>query len=239
MNVKENIETGHAKERKSSHYSNKEYVIFLVLPIICTILFPLGGIFYIYGRLSWHIGLVLFVLYPAAGFIIYCFFASIVRLIGGWRKSTWKRKLLIAAEVGIPIVFIVLFIIPFFIPIESELRPPGWAFTYGFRDRIRSKADIPTIRDWLKTLSEEDYNDHDVRLFPDEWPKSLEALNPGKVYLSTDKNGNPQVRIIWGGAIFHWCVVIGLEDMEIAPSDLRHWAESWLLVEPGVYVWDW
>jgi len=178
--------------------------------------------------------------YPASGiFIIFCFFASIVRLISGWRRYTWKKKSLIITEIGIPVLFVALFIIFFFIPIESDLPHPGKAFTYGLRDRIRSKADIPAIRDWLKTLDKEDYDEHGDSLHPDKWPKSLTAVKPGAVLLSADKNGNPQISIAWGGGFFHWGVSIGMEDMEIPPSDFRKSAGCWLLVEPGVYVYDW
>jgi len=237
MDKKENIETAKTEERKPSLDWNKQYVIFFVLPIILIILVPLGGIFYLCGRMSWHIGMVFFMFnLPAGVFIIYCFFASI-RLFGGWRKHTWRKRILIVTEIVIPVVFIVLFIIPFFIPIKSAW-PPSKAFTYGFRNRMKSKADIEAIRDWLGTLDKEDYDVHGNRLHPDKWPKSLKALKPVAVSLLADKNGNPQVRLMWGAAIFHWGFVVGMEDMEIPPSHFNQRDEYWLLVEPGVYVWD-
>ena len=238
MDKKENIETAQEMERKPGRNWKESYVIFIVLPILLTMLVPLGGIFYIYGRLSWHIGMVVFMFnLPAGVFIIYRFFASI-RLFGGWRKHTERKRILIITEVGIPVVFIVLFIIPFFIPIKSAW-PPCKAFTYGFRNRMKSKADIEAIRDWLGTLDKEDYDVQSNRLQPDKWPKSLKVLNPKSITLLADKNGNPQVRMMWGAAIFHWGFVVGMEDMVIPPSDFNQWDEYWLLVEPGVYVYDW
>ena len=60
-------------------------MIFFVLPIILTILVPSGGLIYLCGRLNCSMTYLIFMLYPAIGvFIIYCFFASIVRLFGGW-----------------------------------------------------------------------------------------------------------------------------------------------------------
>ena len=239
-NNKENIETAQSQERKSPLDWNKWDAIFFVLPIILTILVPLGGLPYLCGRLSRHLLLDICIFYPASGiFIIFCFFASIVRLISGLRRYTWKKKSLIITEIGIPVLFVALFIIFFFIPIESDLPHPGKAFTYGLRDRVRSKADIPAIRDWLRTLSKEDYAKQAVSLPSSEWPKSLKALKPGAVLVSADKNDNPQIRISWGGGLFHWGVAIGMEDMVIPPSDLSRFAECWLLVEPGVYVYDW
>lgn len=240
MDKKENIETTQEKERKPGRNWKESYVVFIVLPIILTILVPLGGIFYLCGRLNYHIGLVDCMLYPAISvFIIYCFFAGIIRLFISWKKYIWKKRILLVAQIGIPIVFVALFIIPFFISIESDLWPPGKLFTYGFRDRIRSKADVEAIRAWMRTLSKEDYAKNAVSLPSSEWPKSLKALKPGAVLLSADKNDNPQIRISWGGGLFHWGVTFGMEDMEIPQSDFSRLAKCWLLVEPGVYVYDW
>ena len=222
----------------SDHW-NDSYVIFLILPIILTILVPLGGLPYLCGRLNLHMGLVICMLYPAIGiFIIICFLGGVIRLFRDWKKRNKKRKLIIVNQFVIPIVFVALFIIPFFIPVESDLWPPGKAFTYGFRDRIRSKADIVAIRAWLRTLDKEDYDEFSVRGPRDEWPKSLKILNPEGVSILADENGNPQVRMIWGGAFFHWGVVIGMEDMAAPPSNISEWTECWLPVEAGVYVWD-
>ena len=239
MNVKENTETTKTKERKSSRNWKEPHMIFHVLPIICIILFSLGGFLYLCGRLNYNAGTC--ILYPAiGGLIIWCFLASTGRLFNALKKHIWKRKLIIAAEVVIPIVFIMLLFVHAFVTDEPYLWPPGRAFTYGFRDRIKSKADIPAIRDWLQTLSKEDYTVENVRIPPDEWPNSLKVLDPDptSVYLWTDKNGNPKIRITWGGAIFHWGVTIGMEDMEIPSSYLNNFFDSWLLVEPGVYIWD-
>ena len=129
------------------------------------------------------------------------------------------------------------------------MYPPGYQpFIYGFRERIKSKADIEDIRNWLGTLQNEDCNiaidlsrdpDSLKRHWPDsiEWPKSLKVFNPSYVYLGLDKNRNPQVSLTWGGPFAHWGVVIGMEDMGIPPSDLSQYGEYRLPVEPGVYVW--
>jgi hypothetical protein len=240
MDKKENIETAQSKERKSSRDWKESNLIFLVLPIIFIILFPLGGVFYLCGRFSpYAIALAhVCMLYPVIGvFIIYCFFAGIVRLLGGWRKHTRKRKLVIATKIAIPLVFIVLFLASCFTSIEGMIfvdKP----FMSGFGERIRCKADIEAIRDWLKTLSKEDYTDHAIRLPVDKWSKSLKVLNPDRVYLSTDENDNPKVRLMWGsGFLGHWGVEIGMEDMEIPPSDFSQWGEYRIPLEPGAYVW--
>ena len=81
MDIKENIEAGQNKERKSGRNWNKSYVIFLVLPIILTILVHLGGLPYLCGRLNYSLTVVC-MLYPIVnGFIIYCFVIGVEDMV--------------------------------------------------------------------------------------------------------------------------------------------------------------
>ena len=238
MDTKENIETAETEERKPGRNWKESKLIFLVLPIILTIFVPCGGIAYLCGRLNYHLAL-LCVFYPIVfGFIIYCFFIGTVRLFRDWKKVHKHGKFLIFAQFCIPILFVVLVVKPSIIPIESGLRSSAKVYNYGLRDRIKSKADIKAIRDWMRTLDKEDYDEFGVRLPRDECPKSLRVLKPPSVNLYADNNGNPQIRIVWGGGFFHWGVQIGMEDMENPSSYFGPLAE-WLLVEPGVYIWNW
>ena len=150
----------------------------------------------------------------------------------------WAKRILITTEISLPIVFVVSFMMLSPLMIESQLWPDAGPFVYGFRDRIRSKADIPAIRGWLRTLDKEDYSGHRKDLRPDKLPKPLKALSFGNVSLSEDQNGNHEVNISAGGGFFHWGATIGMEDMEIPEADLDSHYESWLLVEPGAYVFD-
>ena len=120
--------------------------------------------------------------------------------------------------------------------VESQLWPEAAAFTYGFRDRVRNQADIPAIRDWLKTLDKKDYVGQSRSLPPEKFPEALKSMWLGVVSLSEDMNGNPEVQIFAGGGFHHWEAIIGMEDMKISESDLEFRYHSWLLVEPGVYV---
>jgi len=236
MDTKMNTEAGQNKERKHGSNWKESYVIFIVLPIIFTILFPLGGIFYLCGRfypdLIFHSTCTI---YPmVGGFIIFCFFTGILRCLHNWKSYTRKRKRILAAETAIPIMFIIIFLIPFFLPIESDFWGFGsHAFAHGFRERIRIKVDTDAIREWLKTVSKENYTDY---LHRKEWPESLKVLNPVGAALSADENGNPNVRVILGGSL-EWGLVIGMEDMKIPPSDFSRYGEYGLPLEPGAYVW--
>lgn len=206
MDKKENIETAETEERRSSLVWNRQVVIFIVLPIL-TILVPLGGIPYLCGRLNFHMGLVVCMIYPVIwGLFIYCFVVGLIRLYRDWGKRAGKKKFTIVVEIGIMMVCIALLIIPFFIPVESDLQSKSSAYLYGFRDRIRSKADIEAIRVWMRTLNKENYDFTDAQNFRvpfDEWSKSLKVLNPPNIDLYADKKGNPQVIITWGGGFFH------------------------------------
>jgi uncharacterized integral membrane protein len=240
MDNEKDIKQPQAKKEKRGRDLYKSIAVFVVLPVILTILIPLGGLAYLCGRWNWPLGLVACMLYPAiALFIISCFVAGIDRLAGGWRGQSQKRRLLIAAEIGLPVVFVVLLTVTFMANIKLGLCFPGKVFVHGFRDRIQNKVDTPAIRDWLRTLDKGAYDGHDDRLHRDRWPESLKALKPGSVHLEADQNGDPVgVRIVWGAGFFHWGMTIAMEDIEIPVSKLDDWYETWLLVEPGVYVGD-
>ncbi|MFQ6036525.1 MAG: hypothetical protein ACE5NM_11870, partial [Sedimentisphaerales bacterium] len=128
MNKDENKQTAQIEERKASPNWNALDVIFLVLPIILIILEPLGGFSYLSGRFdSPSIFLIMILMLPVSCvIIIICFLASIVRLLVHWKNHTRKKKLVITAEIGMPLVFIILFVTPFFIPEDSNIRWPGY-----------------------------------------------------------------------------------------------------------------
>lgn len=238
MDTKENIQAAETGDRRPRSNWKESKLIFLVLPIILTILIPLWVPDYLCGRFSpYEITLAyITMLYPVIGcFIIFCFFTSIVRLFRGWKKYSGKKKSLIVAEIAIPLLFIVLFIIPFFIPDDSDMRWFAYKpFTYGFRDRIRSKADIEAIRDWIGTLGEEYFKiNHFTRIPSDAWPKSLRVLKPRRVNPFVEENGNRKIKISWGGFIGIWGVDIGMRNMKIPPSDLSRYGEYRLPLEPG------
>lgn len=227
MDKTANGEKGGSKGTVPGWNWNKSDVLLLVLPLVLTVFVPSQVILYMYGRLNWHPGLLLLLHLAAVVFIVCCFFVSMVRLFIGWGKHARKRRLLMVAEVGIPILFVVLLLWPF-----------GRGFTYGYRDRIRSKADIPAIRAWLRTFGRSDYDEFGDRVPPEKWPESLRKLKPGaRVSLVADQKGNPQIRIIEGGGFLHWGLTIGMEDMEIPASNIKEWFAEWLLIEPGVYVY--
>lgn len=240
MDMKERPEPIRAEKKSSRGRWQDSHIVTFVLPILCILLIPLGGFPYLYGRLNLHPWLTTCMLCPAtAVFLVYCFCSGIWRLASGWRRHSQRKKALLAVEISIPVLFVLLFVMQFLGPHRLQLWPDAGPFLYGFRDRIRSKADIPAIRAWLKTLDEDYYIPHSNRLPREKWPKSLKALKPPRVIVAPDKNRNPRVLITWGGGFMHWRVDIGIEGMVTTEFDSDPSYASWLVVEPGVYVSDW
>jgi hypothetical protein len=214
---------------------------------------PFGGIEYLNGRFDTSYLFFLdacFVFPVMMLFVIVFSFLGVVQLICFWKKYTKRKKIIKILQTGVSIVFITSFIISFFTPLKPYLWQPGYKpFTYGFRERIRSEADIEDIRSWLKTLSKEDCNGKTIDLFsnhnfrksnwPDSinWHKSLTLFNPHYVNLDLNENKNQKVRLTWGGPFGHWGFEIGMENMIIPQSDFSQFGEFRLPLEPGAYVW--
>ena len=251
MNTEKHIEKQETEKIRPRIDWNKWDVILLVFIVAYVILAHLGGLFYLFGRFKPHFELLVLLVYLLLSILLLTFTIFYAILVfKDWKKYKKRKKIIKLLQVCIPTVFIASFFISVFTPIEIPLWPPGYKpFTYGFRARIKSKADIEDIRTWLETLKDEDCNGETINLFsssepfkshwPDsiEWPKSLKVFNPFHVNLDLDKKKNPKVRLTWGGVFDHWGVVIGMEDMEIHPSDLSRYGEYRLPLEPGVYVW--
>jgi len=264
MNTKGDTEKAQVRKRKPSLDWNKWDAIFfvIIIPFIILatliILAPSGGISYLSGRFDFRLDFFVCILfYPTVMIIILVPFVVIggsivaigaLRLLFDRNRYTTKKKLIRTTQIGISILLITLYFLALFIPIQPY--SPGYKpFTYGFRERMRSKADVEDIRDWLRTLSKEDCTGRHIDILPDffffkskwpdsiEWPKSLKVFNPHYVNLDLDENGKPKVRLTWGGPFAHWGVVIGMEDMEIPESDFSRYGEYRLPLQPGAYVW--
>ncbi len=84
------------------------------------------------------------------------------------------------------------------------------------------------------------------------WPPTITRLNPGYVDVGKTEDGQPKIRLTWGGGFGHWGIEIGPEDMEVpqtlerkgqefGPPDHRYTVydtgEYRLPFAPGAYVW--
>jgi hypothetical protein len=80
------------------------------------------------------------------------------------------------------------------------------------------------------------------------WASAITQLNPHYVQLDKTETGRPKIRLTWGGALGHWGVEIGPEDMPIPETLPRRrnviygqvfWDEGEyrLPLAPGAYVW--
>ena len=243
MDNQEEVKTSLVSETKPSRNWKGWDIFFIVAPLVCIILVPLGGLGYIRGRFFPFFRYSFF-LYVAIGcFIIYCIIHGFAGLVTHWKTHTFKRRFLFTVEIVTSIVFILSCIALFLIPFETFFSPACKPFMYGFRDRVKNNADISAIRAWLKTLDKEDldYNrkqPYYFRYHSDELPESVKAIG-GIIGLSKDGNGNPVLHCSFGGGFDHWGVEIGAEDMSIPLSDYVSKAGYRMYVEPGFYIVAW
>jgi hypothetical protein len=91
----------------------------------------------------------------------------------------------------------------------------------------------------LRTLPKDDDGQFSHDLPRETWPKSLKALKAHSVRVWPDQNGNPLLELSDGGGFEHWGATIGFQDLVIPESELKSQYYTWLLVEPGVYVYAW
>jgi len=225
-------------ETKQSRNRNCWDVFFIVVPLVCIILVPLGGLGYIRGRFFPFFRSAFLLYFAVGSFIIYCIIHGFTRLVMHLKNHTGEKRFLIAIEVVIPFVFILSCISLFFMPFETFFYPACKPFIYGFRDRVKSKSDISAIRDWLKILDKEDLAYYSQHSHYGELPESVKAIG-GFIGISTDQNGNPIIRHTFGGGLDNWGVEIGAEDMEIPPSDYVSKAGYRMYVEPGFNIIAW
>jgi hypothetical protein len=253
MDNKGNTENGSTKGAKPhldwSKWDVVFFVIFAPLAILAmlVILAPTGQIDYLSGRfdlsLDWLVfialivpGLTLILSLPFLAVGLPLVVAGIMRLASGWRKYTARKRCIRTAQIGIWLFSITALVLPGLLS-NKPYSPSHERFTSGFADRIKSKADIEAIRNWLKTLSKERCTGQATDLSFGGYPKSVKVLKPRYVRLGLDGSRNPNVRLTWGGGLSHWGVVIGTWNMQIPPSDFSQFRDYRLPVEPGVYVW--
>jgi len=226
-------------------------VIRFVLPVILTVLFPVGGMYYLCGRFS-LIGLnfaTICMIYPVViVFMFWCFFKGIVKLSGSGQEGMGNERLLLIAETGFPLVFVGLLLAPFVFGEKLGMSRLGMGLVgVGLRHRVESEVDIAATRVWLESLDDElgEYTEDGVvyvissKYFSrSDLPESLRGLKGAMAVLSADENGSARVRLEWGGTPSgHWGIVIGMKDMETPPSEFSPEVKHIVPVEPGVYVW--
>ena len=243
MMTQQNTDAEPGSETRSRRNWNGWDVFFIVMPVLCIILVPLGGLSYLCGRLGFYFHISFMLFFFIGCFIVFCIVYGVEKLLTRWKRHTGKKRFIIALEIVTPIVFILSCIALFCMPFETFFYPAGKPFMYGFRDRIKSRADIGAIRDWLKTLDKEDldyYKKHPgyIRSHHDELPESVKAIG-GSVGFSTDQNGNHILHCSYGGTFFYWGVEIGAEDMEFSQSYYYSRIGYRMQVEPGFNIVGW
>jgi len=109
--MKEHIKPIETKGKNLNGKRILSHVVFLVVPVLCILLVSvIPG--YLWERLSLHMPIIARILYPALVILmIFCFYASIVRLIIAWKACTWAKRTLIITEIFL-IIYAVLLTMP-------------------------------------------------------------------------------------------------------------------------------
>lgn len=253
MNQKDSSESSQTQETKFRLDWNKKDVVFfsILAPFAflaaLLILAPTGAVDYLSGRLNVPLNDIVFLMLFFPGtMLIFSFLLIIpglpwtiilaVRSRSDWRKYTRRKILIRSTQIMISVFVMTVFVLAGFESIEPY-SPTYKPFTSGFADRMRSKADVGAIRDWLKTLTKEEFTGETANRSFGPYPKAVAALKPRYVNLDLDDNGNPKVRITWGGGFGHWGIEIGMPDMMIPSSDPRQFGEYRIPIQPGMYAW--
>ncbi len=135
-----------AKKLKGKHGVRIVYYIILGIAGLIIILNAYGRLSYLTGLMNSVILFLADILITLASYVcmiilVYYVIASLYQLFRNTKRNRLGHVLII--------VFIVIVLFMAFIPDRS----PWWVdLTEGLRDRMRKKADIKAIQDWLLTL---------------------------------------------------------------------------------------
>ena len=236
MDNKENRVTDFI-ENQANLKNYKRDIFFIIIIILLTILFPFQVIYYLWGRFNLMLHLLVIGIFPIMILILIFTFASLIKLI---TKNIRKNHFLIFIEICLTAIFIIALSLPLYKILNLYESHP---FLCGYRDRIRNKIDIETVREWMKTYSEnftaENNNEFiDEYLSPDKIPDCLKPIRHDGVFtFSKFPEGYLRIYQGCGGGFIHWGVTIGMEDIPFPDSQFyNEHGILWLPVAPGVYV---
>lgn len=168
-----------------------------------------------------------------------CLLVLIIRLIVSWPKYISNKRKLRSFQIIIMLSLFLYMILPF-LPIFPA---PKKMYVKGFEGYVKKNADISEIRNWLNTLSKEDFIEYERKdrvkwLEKIDWPEAILELHPTSASLSWDKNYKPQVGLRWGsGVVGPWGFVVLNENVPTYVSEQSYPGEYRHEIQNGVYVW--
>ncbi|MHC5180546.1 MAG: hypothetical protein ACYSOW_01525, partial [Planctomycetota bacterium] len=118
----------------------------------------------------------------------------------------------------------------------------GWGMVKcpvkGYYDYVQSNVDLNEIHDWLLSYEFSKYDDAEYgRVFENNWPESIKALNPSRGVLLLENEGKRYIVISHG---VDWELSIGLCVME-EPMDVPEWGydftEKRIKLSDNAFVW--
>jgi len=179
-----------------------------------------------------------------------------IRMLKTWPEHIRHRGKLTALCTLTLVALVAWLALPF-----MDLELPGHkTFMDGFRQYMQKNADLDGIRSWLNTLDPNVCTREPIDLYgtysslkshwPETmaWPAAITRFDPHYVEFMKTGSGRLKIRLTWGGALGHWGVEIGPEDMDIPPtaptrkvkvgaSMVNEYGEYRLPLAPGAYVW--
>lgn len=108
----------------------------------------------------------------------------------------------------------------------------------GYYDYVKANVDLDEIHDWLLSYEFSKYDDAEYgRVFEDNWPESIKALNPSRGVLLLESEGKKYIRISHG---VDWELSIGLCVME-EPMDIPEYGDDFndkrIKLSDNAFVW--
>ncbi|MDH4201762.1 MAG: hypothetical protein OEV87_02595 [Phycisphaerae bacterium] len=154
------------------------------------------------------------------------------------------------------IVFLIIYLVmlwTFFHPPSQLSDEPGYiSTTREFHQRMTESLDVIEVQDWLNTLNDSDTGEvlnqlYIATSFPIKLPNTINSLKREMSYIFVFRNDPNKtcVRMMWGGPIARWGVVIGPKGMPIPETvDVNYDEEGYRIIgeyriklEDGAYVW--
>ena len=203
-------------------------IIYIAVPILGLLLLNCGVLFYICGRINFHLAFFVFAMPSFLAALFVFFFINFIRFL---RQNVWKRKFLIFIELCLPLLIVLL---PFVGSIN--LWGSNDPFLCGHRDHTIKKINIKEAQAWLKTIIDEN-GKFKKEISHDDIPEFLKKAGYYRIYI--DEFENPLISSDHGGGFFHWGTTIGTEDMAYTESQInekRKHDEEVLLIQPGFYA---
>ena len=173
--------------------------------------------------------------------------ASVVALSMCISRKLSKKRLIISV-LSLSVALIVCLVnFPLF---PSNVRPAGaQIFLKGFEKWVTKNVETDSIQTWIRSTDEKHWNSRILygpdypaeERIPEEFPDFLKDFGVQYMYFERSELDNSKIiHFEWGGAMFHWSLVIGNPNMKMPQQEVEWFSyydvEFRRILKPGVYV---